>query len=226
MITLPPYIYDRDSYLQVPVADRWIFNKLALAEKFGYTCGPIGTHPSVQTDVILRPQMNIFGMGRGGFLEYDTWPFAPWDHAPNANPGYFWCEQFTGLHTYTCLVDDVVRYNSHNSAPYTYAVNQQWIGVEDPTLANVPTIPASLNGISKYLYVEAIDGNIIEVAPRHSPMGVRQVIVDEYKLIDPSYVIPVDAEFGMFDMKIMPDIAGGLRWATVEGSRRPFTIDQ
>jgi hypothetical protein len=226
MITMQPYIHDYDSYHLVPQADRWMFNKLILAERLGYDCGPIGTKPSAQTDVIVRPCYNISGMGRGGFFEYDQWPFAAQANVPNANPGYFWCERFTGLHTYTCLVDDVVRYNSHNSAPYTYAVNQTWLGVEDPTLANAPAIPAFLNGISKYLYVEAIDGNIIEVAPRHSPMGVRQVIVDEYKLIDPSYVVPSDAEFGMFDMKIMPDIAGGLRWETVANSRRPFTIDQ
>jgi len=224
MITLPPYIYDRDSYLQVPVADRWIFNKLALAEKLGYTCGPLGTHPSAQTDVIVRPQMNIFGEGRGGFLEYDTWPFAPWDHVPNANPGYFWCEQFTGRHAYTIFVDDVARYCAFSEA-IPLAVNQIEVYAEDLALAEAPALPVFLQGISKYLYVESIGGNIIEVSPRAGMIGARQVLIDEYKLIDPTWVEPTDLEFGMVDQRIMPDVAGGFRWETIESGRRPFTTD-
>ena len=224
MITLPPYIFDYDSYHQASVTDRWIFNKLSVAERLGHQCGPIGTRPSAQLDVIVRPQMNIFGEGRGGFYQYDEWPFAAWDNAPNANPGYFWCERFTGRHAYTQFIDDVARWCSY-SEPYTLAVNQRWVGVEDPGLTEAPTLPAALQGVSKHLFVESIGGNILEVSPRLGMSGARQVAIDEYKLIDPSYVPPTDIEFGLVDAKIMPDVAGGFRWETIESSRRPFTVD-
>jgi hypothetical protein len=225
MITLPPYIYERDSYHQAPVADRWIFNKLQVSERLGHTCGPIGTRPAVQTAVIVRPQMNIFGEGRGGFFEYDEWPFAAWDNAPNANPGYFWCEQFTGRHAYTQYIDDVARWCSY-SEPYTHAVNQRWVGVEDVALTEAPALPAALQGVSKYLYVESIGGNIIEAAPRLGMSGARQVMIDEYKLIDPTWVEPNDLGFGLVDAVMRPDIAGSLRWESDEATRRPFTTDQ
>jgi hypothetical protein len=224
MITLPPYIYDRDSYHQLPMADRWIMNKLQVAERLGYTCGPVGTRPVVATPVIVRPQMNIFGQGKGGFYEYDEWPFAAWDNVPNSNPGYFWCEQFTGRHAYTQFVDDVARYCAY-SEPVTLAVNQMWVGVEDIALTEAPALPVELQGISKYLYVESIGGNIIEVSPRMGMTGARQVIIDEYKLIDPTWVEPNDIEFGMVDQRVMPDIAGGFRWEVRENTRRPFTVD-
>jgi len=199
-------------------------NKLALAERLGHSCGPIGTRPAAQTDVIVRPQMNIFGMGRGGFFEYGDWPFAAWDNAPNANPGYFWCEQFTGRHAYTQYVDDVARYCAYSEAvPLT--VNQTETYVEDIALTEAVALPAILQGISKYMYVESIGGNIIEVSPRMGITGARQVIIDEYKLIDPTWVEPNDLEFGMVDQRVMPDAAGGLRWDTLDNTRRPFTVD-
>jgi len=222
MITLPPYIFDYDSYHQLPVADRWIMNKLSLAERLGYQCGPVGTRPAAPIAVIVRPQMNIFGMGRGGFYEYDEWPFAAWDNVPNANPGYFWCEQFTGRHAYTGFVDDVAMHCSY-AAPYTYAVNQRWVGIED--LSEAPTLPTELQGISKYLYVESIGGNIIEVSPRLSMAGARQKYIDQYKLIDPTWIEPTDIELGMTDMKVRPDRAGGLRWEIDDASRKPFVDD-
>lgn len=222
MITLPPYIYDRDSYHQLPQADRWIMNKLSLAELLGHVCGPIGTRPASSVEVIVRPALNIYGMGRGGFYDYDEWPFAAWDRVPNANPGYFWCEMFHGRHTYTGFVDDVAMHCSY-SEEVTLQTNQRWEGVED--LAEAPALPAVLQGISKYLFVEAIGGKIIEVSPRLSLQGARQKYIDEYKLIDPTWIEPNDLGFGLVDQKLMPDIAGGHRWETVESTRRPFVQD-
>lgn len=224
MVNLPPYIYDYESYHQLPVQDRWIFNKLQVAERLGYECGPVGTRPVAQITAIVRPQMNIFGSGRGGFYEYDQWPFAAWDDAPNANPGYFWCEKFSGRHAYTCFVDDVARYCTY-SEPYTHARDQRWVGVEDNALSEAPALPAALRGISKYLYVESIGGKIIEVSPRLGLTGARQKIIDEYKLIDPSWVEPNDLGYGLVGAKMVRDPAGGLAWETDESTRTPFTRD-
>lgn len=224
MITLEPYMYEIESYHLVPQADRWIFNKLIVAERLGHNCGPIGTKPAVQTDVVVRPCMNLSGMGRGGFFEYGAWPFAAQANVPNANPGYFWCERFTGQHTYTSYVDDVARFNASAPGVLQFDPTQEWIMVEDSALVDVPVLPAFLQGISKYLYVEAIGGNIIEVAPRHSGMSARQTIIDEYKQIDPTYA-PTDIEFGAYDMVMRPDLAGGFRWEPKPNSRRPFVSE-
>jgi hypothetical protein len=100
-----------------------------------------------------------------------------------------------------------------------------WVGVEDNALTEAPALPAILQGISKYMYVESIGGNILEVAPRLGVTGARQTIIDEYLLIDPTWIVPNDLLFGMVDQRIMPDVAGGFRWELLENTRRPFTVD-
>ncbi len=220
MITLPPYIHERDAYHQFPIRDRWIFNKLTLAERLGYQCGPIGTRPSSRLDVIVRPQMNLYGMGRGGFYQYGQWPFAAWDQAPNANPGYFWCERFVGKHGYTTYIDDVPF--SEDVADYTeIRAGTRWDGVMDGTFIG-PALPAMLQGLSRYLMLEWIDGKIIEVTPRFTPNSARRYVLDDYKAINPTHVPDNDIKFGHVDMRMVPDPAGGFAWEEDETTRRPY----
>lgn len=220
MITLPPYISDGEAYLQLPVADRWFMNKLALAEVLSYNCGPVGTLPAAQGDFCVRPIMNISGMARGGFFKYSGWPFDSESVAPN--PAYFWCEWFDGDHNFTAFIDDVAVYNALGTHVRS---GTNWQMTEDIALTGAVALPPELQGISKYMYVESIGGNIIEASPRHSPTSVRQRVVNDYVANhDPSYTVD-NPLYGIVEMELRLSRHGGNEWVLDESTRRPFTVD-
>lgn len=70
----------------------WIYDKLILSKKLGYICGPVGIDVTKPGWYIVRPIMNLMGLGFGAekiWIEKDT------DDLPI---GYFWCEWFEGRH--------------------------------------------------------------------------------------------------------------------------------
>lgn len=70
----------------------WIFDKLILSRKLGYTCGPTGIDVPRPNYYIIRPCVNALGLGLGAskkWLEDGT------IHLPI---GFFWCEFFHGRH--------------------------------------------------------------------------------------------------------------------------------
>ncbi len=81
-----------DAWLGCHGEDRWIFNKLELARRLGYKAGPAGLDVQEKGEYIVRPCINIKGMGRSAkvyFLNKET------NHLPD---GSFWCERFYGRH--------------------------------------------------------------------------------------------------------------------------------
>lgn len=83
---------DDDSYKKYPHHRKW-FNKLYIAELFGYDCGPSGTAPTKDGTYIVRPVYNLSGMGVGAEVK----EIKAGDYT--ATPaGYFWCEYLTGKH--------------------------------------------------------------------------------------------------------------------------------
>jgi len=81
---------DKDAYLLYPQHRRW-FNKLWFSEEMGYRCGPGGVPPNESGWYIVRPIMNIRGMGlnaRKVYIEKDDMRIV--------HPGEFWCEWFEG----------------------------------------------------------------------------------------------------------------------------------
>lgn len=72
--------------------DIWVMDKLILSRKLGYNCGPVGLDVPSPGYYIVRPCVNMLGLGLGTqkvWLEKDT------THLPL---GYFWCEMFYGRH--------------------------------------------------------------------------------------------------------------------------------
>lgn len=70
----------------------WIYDKLILSKKLGYACGPVGIDVPKPGWYIVRPIMNLMGLGFGAekiWIEKDT---------DNLSIGYFWCEWFEGRH--------------------------------------------------------------------------------------------------------------------------------
>jgi hypothetical protein len=72
--------------------DLWVFDKLILARRLGYTCGPTGIPVPNPGVYIVRPCVNAMGLGLGTkrvFIDNNT------EHLP---VGHFWIEEFDGPH--------------------------------------------------------------------------------------------------------------------------------
>ncbi len=180
MIIQPPYEYDCRVYHKLPIEDRWIMNKLALAERLGYNCGPTGTLPPEGT-FCVRPIMNMFGGGEGGFFKVDG------SEGRNNIPGYFWCEWFDGPHIWVQYIND---------KPVTYCKN--FVVDNVMSCAKVETklaiveklaapLPEYMRGISRYMMTESIGDKIIEASPRLMSSSAFEWIVEDYRQIDPDY---------------------------------------
>lgn len=163
MIELNKNIEDRYSYPLMPLEHRWIYNKLTIAETFGYDCGPSGTPITKPGFYCQRPIMSCAGYGDGGFLKFHAKQIQSDIPQPKYKPGYFWCEWFEGWHGWTSFTDDEPIYECGGR----YANNEMILQHKTPISLELPD---QLKGISKYMLVEHIGGNIIEISPRHEEM--------------------------------------------------------
>lgn len=175
MLITEPYKQEYQLYNELPIKDKWILNKLHVAEAMGHNCGPSGTFPKLHGTYCLRPVHNVRGMFNTSFykIEYTG------EGTDILKEGFFWCQWFEGERSWTEYVNDVgVRAR---------------VGIEDENgiLECADGIPIPLEeqvkGISRYLLVERIDGKVIEVAPRLMASSAQQNMIDDYRTIDPSY---------------------------------------
>lgn len=158
MIDLDKDIEDRASYPLVEQRERWVYNKLTLAQRLGYLCGPSGVDAPAGV-YCIRPTLNLAGNGMGGVLKARS------DGTPESLPylpGYFWCRWFNGEHRWTDYTDDVAIHECYGTEvgrrlDYEYRTDN----------FGAPALPAFLQGVSKHLLVESIGDKIIEVSPRH-----------------------------------------------------------
>lgn len=224
MITRPPYDYDRSIYPHIPEADKWAANKLMLAERLGYNCGPIGIDPP-NGRYCLRPQNSIRGLGHGGWFDVTV------DYSQNQVmpivPGYFWCEWFDGDHIFTTFINDVAVHASRN--PVTNDIMRTTGNTRFGNTGEAVTLPAALQGLSRYLQVESIEDKIIEVSFRCMSVNARQEIIDDYLTIDSSYN-PSDIFHGNSDVRreaysLALEAGGsidGWTWGDPNLNRRPW----
>lgn len=144
--------------------DLWIFDKLIVARKLGYACGPVGTDVLSPDHYIVRPCVNIPGMGRGAsiqWIEQDT---------TDLPPGYFWCELFKGRHIsvdykdgqQVLTVEGFREWN--NDELWRFSA---WKKIDE--IIPLPSIFSSLTKKYDCINIEYIDGNPIEIHLRHNP---------------------------------------------------------
>lgn len=162
---------DTDAYLKYPTHRKW-FNKLWLAEKFGYVCGPAGVEIPETGMYVIRPIYNLAGMGAGASVK----KLAKGDFT-SVPPGYFWCEYFDGRH-----------YSANYQWKSDVKIGGKWIGLNCWEGTNMPinlskfvewkrtrSIPVlshcfkELGDNVVHLNVEFIDDKPIEVHLRLSP---------------------------------------------------------
>ena len=167
---------DDDVWFDCHNKDTWIFDKLILSRKLGYTCGPIDAWVPKPDYYIVRPCVNLAGMGRGATIEYikrDT------DHLP---VGYFWCEIFKGRHLSVDysdgrqkLITEGLRIKENPLWKF-----DKWIRVNDEV--EYPSILNELNGDYPIINCEFIGRNLIEVHLRANyDMGNYNEIIPVWK---------------------------------------------
>ena len=83
---------EEDVWKMIDPDDIWVMDKLILSRKLGYVCGPVGTDVPKPGWYIVRPCVNMKGLGLGAEKK---WLDGNTDHLPH---GYFWCEWFEGRH--------------------------------------------------------------------------------------------------------------------------------
>jgi len=81
-----------DEWNAIHPDDFWVYSKLFLNTRLGYLCGPAGYPVPVSGDYIVRPTINLLGMGRFSRVENIE---KSTDHL---HPAEFWSEIFEGTH--------------------------------------------------------------------------------------------------------------------------------
>jgi len=169
------------------IDDLWILDKLLLSKKLGYICGPRGVPVPKSGYYIVRPCVNLMGMGRGASIEYLGDDFNGTDDLPD---GSFWCEIFKGRHLSVDynLGSQVLCVEGYRSSE-DLSRWDKWEKVEDKI--KLPKLFHDLKGRYPWINVEMIDGNIIEIHLRRNP---------DFQEHEALYVIPVyDRELDLED---------------------------
>ena len=81
-----------DEWNQINPKDLWVYNKLFLSRVLGYKCGPAGTTVPRPDFYIVRPSLNLLGMGRDARIIKIN------KETDDLHPSEFWCQVFRGEH--------------------------------------------------------------------------------------------------------------------------------
>lgn len=141
--------------------DIWVLDKLILSRKLGYTCGPVGLNVPKPGYYIVRPCVNMLGLGLGAQRVYIE------ESTVNLPVGHFWCEWFAGKHLsidyhwgkQTLAVEGFKNYN-------TFTHWKMWQRVED--IIPLPDILSEFAIRHEYINCEYIGGKLIEVHLRRN----------------------------------------------------------
>jgi hypothetical protein len=169
---------DEEAYLELSRSNPQFlhyFNKLWFSQQLQYDCGPGGTTPSKVAYYIVRPILNIRGMGVEAKREFLT-PECR-DKVP---PGHFWCEEFFGTHHSVDFENSngkwevVSCYSGQNAKKALYQFFK-WTKCSDEKLfenlentMKHPLFERIIENNINHINVEFIGTNPIEIHFRHS----------------------------------------------------------
>ena len=154
---------DAVAWKKADLEDLWIFDKLILSRKLGYICGPVGSLVPKPDTYIVRPCVNVLGMGLGAqftFINDIT------EHLPY---GYFWCEIFKGRHISVDYKDgkQILAVEGFKDNILNITRFSKWVKLDE--VFPLPSIFYSLTKKYEYINVEFIDGHPIEIHLRYNP---------------------------------------------------------
>lgn len=166
---------DLDVWGRIPKKHLWAIDKLVLAARLGYVCGPKGVPVPKAGWYVVRPCVNMLGMGRGAKLIR-----AKRGEEIEMPEGFFWCERFTGEHLSVDYenglrvltvegIGKTVISNSKSTKLISHNLDRwnMWRRVRKPV--KLPRIVDSLRQTCQYLNIEMVGGRVIEVHFRLNP---------------------------------------------------------
>jgi hypothetical protein len=152
-----------DEWNNIHSSDLWVYNKLFLSRVLGYTCGPIGTTVPQPDLYIVRPTINLLGMGRFARKE---WIEKYTDHF---HPAEFWCQIFEGEHLsvdFHHQTSELIVLGTREALDPYYKW-KKWEKVDRKI--EFPEILKNLKGNYEWINCEFIGGKLIEVHFRRNP---------------------------------------------------------
>jgi len=152
-----------DEWNSIHHEDLWAYNKLFLSRILGYNCGPSGVPVPKSDFFIVRPSINLMGMGRVSRIEYierDT---------EHLHPAEFWCEIFEGEHISVDYYkkEPVLVVKGHRKPESPLYKWEKWEKIE--RYIEFPSILSRLKGEYEYINCEFIGDKLIEVHFRQNP---------------------------------------------------------
>lgn len=137
----------------------WVMDKLILSRKLGYNCGPVGLDVPHPGFYMVRPCVNMIGLGLGAqkiWIEQETM------HLPI---GHFWCEWFEGRHLSIDYYHGKQMLCVEGKKPEdTFTKWKDWI--REDIRIEFPTVLDSID--SDWINCEYIGGKLIEVHLRRN----------------------------------------------------------
>lgn len=153
----------KDEWNSIHDEDLWVYNKLFLSHRLKYLCGPVGCPVPSFGRYIVRPSINLLGMGRYSRLE---WLRRSTDHL---HPSEFWCEYFTGEHISVDFYQKrpVLTVKGERNLHNPFYKWQKWYKIDKEI--EFPSILNELKGDYKWINCEFIGDKLIEVHFRQNP---------------------------------------------------------
>ena len=157
------YFNSQEEWNSIHDEDLWVYNKLILNRRLGHLCGPTGCPVPYSGYYIVRPSINLLGMGRFSRMEWID------DETEHFHPSEFWCEVFYGnhysvdFHNKECKL--VVLGERLKDDPFYKW--KKWSKIDYKI--KFPTILNNLRGEYEWINCEFIGNKLIEVHFRRNP---------------------------------------------------------
>ena len=152
-----------EEWNQINPKDIWAYNKLSLSRILEYQCGPTGTTVPKSDFYIVRPCINLLGMGRLSRKEWIE------DKTNHFHPSEFWCEIFQGPHLSVDFYEKkskLVVLGEKNADDPLYKW-RKWTRID--VEVDFPSILCDLVGNYEWINCEFIGNHLIEVQFRQNP---------------------------------------------------------
>ena len=157
------YLEGNDEWNQIHSEDLWVYNKLILSRVLGYTCGPVGTSVPKPDFYIVRPSMNLLGMGRYARKEYI------YKYTDSYHPSEFWCELFGGDHISVDYQNKEQRLTVLGTRDEMNPLYKWDMWEKIDIKVPYPKILEKLKGNYEWINCEFIGNRLIEVHFRQNP---------------------------------------------------------